>query len=40
MVGFRELMQMEAHWRNDASKTLLERVQENFGNLLKLLRPK
>ena len=31
---------MEALLRNDASKTLQERVQESLGNLRKLLRPK
>jgi hypothetical protein len=33
VASFRELTQMEAHSRNDASKILQERVQE-------LLRPK
>jgi len=33
VANFRKLTQMEARTRNDASKTLQERVQENLGNL-------
>ena len=40
MADFRELTQMEARTRNDTCKILQERVQENLGNLSKLLRPK
>ena len=40
MANLRELTQMEAHARNNAWKILQERMQENLGNLQKLLRPK
>ena len=40
VADFRELTQMEAHARNNEWKILQERMQENLGNLQKLLRPK
>jgi phasin family protein len=40
VANFRELSQMEAQVRNDAWKVLQDRMQENLGNLQKLLQPK
>jgi phasin family protein len=40
VANFRELSQMEAQSRNNAWKVLQERIQENLGNLQKLLQPK
>ena len=40
MANFRELSAMEAQARNNAWKVLQDRMQENLGNLQKLLQPK
>lgn len=40
VANFRELAQMEAQARNNAWNVFQERMQENLGNLQKLLQPK
>jgi phasin family protein len=40
VANFRELSEMEAQARNNAWKIVQDRMQENLGNLQKLLRPK
>ena len=40
VANFTELSQMEAQARNNAWKVVQERIQENLGNLQKLLQPK
>jgi hypothetical protein len=40
VANFRELSQMETQARNKAWKVVQKRMQENMGNLLKLLQPK
>jgi phasin family protein len=40
MANFRELAEIEAQSRNNAWKVVQERLQENLGNLQKLLQPK
>ena len=40
MANFRELTQIEAQARNNAWKVMQDRMQENLGNLQKLLQPK
>jgi phasin family protein len=40
VANFRELSQMEAQARNSAWKVVQDRMQENLGNLQKLLQPK
>ncbi len=40
VANFRELSQMEAQARTNAWKVLQDRMQENLGNLQKLLQPK
>jgi phasin family protein len=40
VANFRELSQMEALARNSAWKVVQDRMQENLGNLQKLLQPK
>jgi phasin family protein len=40
VANFRAISQMEALTRNNAWKVVQERMQENFGNLQKLLQPK
>jgi len=40
VANLRELSQMEAQSRNNAWKVVQERIQENLGNLQKLLQPK
>lgn len=39
-ANFRELSEMEAQSRNGAWKVMQDRLQENLGNLQKLLQPK
>ena len=40
VANFRELSELEAQARNNAWKVVQERIQENLGNLQKLLQPK
>jgi phasin family protein len=40
VANFREFSQMEAQARNNAWKVVQDRIQENLGNLQKLLQPK
>jgi phasin family protein len=40
VANFRELSQMEAQARNNAWKVAQDRIQENLGNLQKMLQPK
>lgn len=40
VADFRELSELEAQARNNAWKVVQERMQENLGNLQKLLQPK
>jgi phasin family protein len=40
VANFRELSEMEAQARNNAWKIVQDRMQENLGNLQKLLQPK
>jgi len=40
LANFSELSQMEAQSRNNAWKVVQDRLQENLGNLQKLLQPK